>query len=66
MNREEIAKRWYASVYEQFENQADDVDFLLRVLRQETKGPQRILEVACGGGRIALPLARAGARGHGL
>lgn len=61
MNREFIAKHWYASVYEQFENQTDDVEFLLKVLKTETDGgPQTILEIACGGGRISIPLAKAG------
>lgn len=61
MNRDFIAKHWYASVYEQFENQTYDVDFLLNVLRCEMKGTlQNILEVACGGGRISIPLAQAG------
>ena len=60
-NRQFIAKHWYASVYEQFENQTGDVDFLLNVLRDQTDGsPQNILEVACGGGRISVPLAQAG------
>jgi len=60
LNRDFIAKHWYASIYEQFENQVNDVDFLLNILRRETEGPQRILEVACGGGRICVPLAKAG------
>lgn len=61
MNREFIARHWYASVYEQFENQTDDVDFLLNVLREQCGGaPQNLLEVACGGGRISIPLAQAG------
>lgn len=61
MNQEFIAKHWYASIYEQFENQTHDVDFLLNVLKEQTDGkPQNILEVACGGGRICVPLAQAG------
>lgn len=61
MNRDFIAKHWYASVYEQFENQTHDVEFLLKVLREQTNNtPQTILEAACGGGRIAVPLAEAG------
>lgn len=54
-----IAKHWYASMYEKFENQTHDVDFLLRVLTEQTGNqPQNILEVACGG-RICVPLAKA-------
>ncbi|NLO47214.1 MAG: methyltransferase domain-containing protein [Clostridiales bacterium] len=61
MNRDFIAKHWYADIYEQFENQTDDVEFLLNLLRQRKNGaPQKILEAACGGGRICLPLAKAG------
>ncbi len=60
MNRKFVAKHWYADVYEQFENQTNDVDFLLKVLRENTDTPQNILEVACGGGRICVPLAQAG------
>lgn len=61
MNKDFIAKHWYASVYEQFENQTDDVEFLLNVLAQQTNGTiQDILEVACGSGRISIPLAKAG------
>jgi len=55
-----IAKHWYAHVYEQYENQTDDVDFLLNVLSENAHAPQNILEVACGGGRICVPLAQAG------
>ena len=61
MNKKFIAKHWYASVYEQFENHTNDVEFFLKVLREQTNAePQKILEVACGGGRISVPLALAG------
>jgi len=61
LNKDFIAKHWYAYIYEQMENQTHDVEFLLEVLRRNTDGsPQRILEVACGGGRICIPLAQAG------
>ena len=61
MNTEFIQKHWYASVYEQLENQTDDVEFLLEVLKQQLGDtPQNILEAACGGGRICVPLAQAG------
>lgn len=67
MNREFILKYWYADVYEQFENQTGDVDFLLGIIARQTGGtPQNILEVACGGGRISIPLARAGHRVTGF
>ncbi len=60
MNREFIAKHWYAHIYEQFENQLNDVEFLLKVLSDHTNGALSILEPACGGGRICVPLAQAG------
>ena len=60
MDRSFIAKHWYADVYEQFENQTNDAEFLLKVLSENTRTPQTILEVACGGGRLCVPLAQAG------
>lgn len=61
MDKDFIAAYWYAYIYEQQERQTHDVDFLLDLLKRETHGaPQRILEVACGGGRICVPLAQAG------
>jgi SAM-dependent methyltransferase len=60
LNTQFIAKHWYASVYEQFENQTHDVEFLLNVLKEHTSGEVNILEVCCGGGRICVPLAQAG------
>lgn len=59
MNQNFYARHWYADVYEQFETQTNDVDFLLEVLKSIDK-PKSILEVACGGGRICVPLAQAG------
>ena len=61
MNREFIKKHWYAYIYEQMENQTNDADFLLQVLHTQLGDlPRQILEVACGGGRLTIPLARAG------
>ncbi len=61
MDRDFIAKHWYASVYEQFENETHDVEFLLDALLENAGGAKlNILEVACGGGRICVPLAKAG------
>lgn len=61
MNKQFISKHWYASAYEQFETQTNDVEFILKVFREQTgETPQNILEVACGGGRISIPLAQAG------
>ena len=61
MDFETIARHWYAHWYEHNETQTHDVQFLLDVLREQgVKAQSRILEIACGGGRIAIPLARAG------
>jgi len=55
-----IARHWYASVYEQFENYTHDVEFFIKVLNEQSCGKLNILEAACGGGRISVPLAQAG------
>lgn len=61
MNKAFIGKYWYAYIYEQLEKQTNDVEFLIKVIEQELNGEkQNILEVACGGGRISVPLAKAG------
>jgi SAM-dependent methyltransferase len=52
-----IISKWIADMYEQFETDTNDVEFLLSVIGSE---PKRILEIACGSGRILLPLARVG------
>lgn len=48
---------WYAYIYEQQVIQADEVEFILDTVGNT---PKCILEVACGGGRILEPLAKAG------
>jgi SAM-dependent methyltransferase len=61
LNKDFIARHWYADVYEQLVQDLYEVDFLLNVLREQTDGtPLNILEAACGGGRICVPLAEAG------
>ncbi len=49
--------RWYAEVYERAIQEQEDVNYLLALLGTP---PQKVLEIACGGGRIAVPLALAG------
>ena len=66
MNREFIARHWYAYIYERQEDYTQDVELLLRVLDEQSGASLNILEVACGGGRIAVPLARAGHRVTGF
>lgn len=61
MNRKFITDHWYAGAYEQFETQINDVEFIIKILHEQSGGsPLNILEVACGGGRISVPLAQAG------
>jgi SAM-dependent methyltransferase len=52
-----IRKHWYADIYERQVLQDDEVNFILAMLGKE---PKDVLEVACGGGRISIPLAKAG------
>lgn len=51
--QQEIKSHWDASLYEQQEDYRHDVDLLLGLLGGE---PRRVLDVACGAGRMALPL----------
>ena len=61
MNRDFIEQYWDASIYEQSENQTHDVEFILKVLNEQLGNTsQKLLEIACGGGRIGVPLAQAG------
>ena len=56
MDQNDLMRHWYAYIYDQ-EVVQDDVAHILSTVGA---APQRILEVACGSGRIAIPLARAG------
>lgn len=57
MNQTHIVNRWYAYIYDQFIEQPDDKKSIMTFVGET---PQRILEVACGSGRLCVPLARAG------
>ena len=52
-----LLNHWYANIYEQQVIQSDEVQYILSVVGDN---PKNILEVACGGGRIMVPLAQAG------
>ncbi|MEA4824735.1 MAG: bifunctional GNAT family N-acetyltransferase/class I SAM-dependent methyltransferase [Clostridiaceae bacterium] len=54
---ESIKNHWYAYAYDRLENETEDVSCMLTLLGD---APKNILEVCCGGGRILVPLARAG------
>ncbi len=57
MNQTFLRRHWYADIYEKEVIQAEEVNLILSIVGNE---PKRILEVACGGGRITVPLAQAG------
>lgn len=57
LNKEFYLRHWYADIYEQQVIQQNEIDFILKTVGNV---PKKILEVACGGGRISEPLARAG------
>lgn len=63
MDWEKRLHLWGADLYDQEETQTDDVDLLRRWVGII---PQSILEIACGTGRILLPLARDGHRVTGM
>jgi SAM-dependent methyltransferase len=58
-----IYRRWYAEIYEINETGTEDVKLLLELLGSK---PQKVLEIACGGGRVLVPIARAGHEATGF
>lgn len=56
-NEEKIISKWIADMYDYDETDTTDVEFALSVIGIN---PKRILEIACGSGRILVPLAKAG------
>lgn len=60
---EKIIADWSADMYEIDETETADVEFLLNCLGTT---PKHILEIACGSGRILVPLAKAGHTAVGL
>ena len=54
---QQIMDNWYAEIYDQCVTETHDIDCLLRTLGPK---PLRVLEAACGTGRILVPLAKAG------
>ena len=57
MNKDYLLGHWYAYVYNQNEEGLSDVQ---RILSYLGNAPKNVLEVACGTGRISIPLAQAG------
>ncbi len=60
---QEIYDRWFADLYELEETETEDVLLLLSLLGSK---PLKVLEPACGSGRIIVPLAKAGHQVHGF
>jgi SAM-dependent methyltransferase len=56
LNRNDLMRHWYAYIYDQ-EVIQDDVRHIASIIGA---APLHILEVACGSGRISIPLAQAG------
>lgn len=52
-----LKNHWYADIYEQQVTQSDEVEFILEMVERQ---PKKILEVACGDGRILIPLGKLG------
>ncbi|MBR6666319.1 MAG: methyltransferase domain-containing protein [Lachnospiraceae bacterium] len=63
INKEKIIADWSADMYEIDETETADVEFLLKCLGTT---PKHVLEIACGSGRILVPLAKAGHTVTGL
>ena len=57
LKEEKIIADWSADMYEIDETGTEDVEFLLACLGTT---PKHILEIACGSGRILVPLAKVG------
>ena len=62
-NEKSIISKWLTEMYDRDTLETDDVEFLLSVIGP---APKRILEIACGSGRILVPLAKAGHTVTGL
>lgn len=59
----EIYDKWFADLYELEETETEDVLLLLSLLGSKSL---KVLEPACGSGRILVPLAKAGHQVHGF
>jgi len=57
INEDAIIAKWNADMYDQNVNETNEIEFLLSII---CPAPQKILEIACGSGRILVPLAKKG------
>jgi SAM-dependent methyltransferase len=62
-NEKPIISKWIADIYDRCETDTNEIEFALSVIGPE---PKRILEIACGSGRILVPFAKAGYNVTGL
>lgn len=56
-NEKQIISEWLADMYDCNETDISDIEFALSVIGNH---PKHILEIACGSGRILVPMANAG------
>lgn len=56
-NQKKILKYWEAWIYERDEDETEMADYIVKSLGEK---PLRVLEAACGGGKLCVPLAQAG------
>lgn len=56
-NEKDIIAQWNADMYDLNETYTDDVEFALTLMGAS---PKKILEIACGSGRLLVPVAKAG------
>ena len=57
MLEEKLIADWSADMYDLHETYTDDVKFALTLIGAS---PKKILEIACGSGRLLVPVAKAG------
>lgn len=62
-NEDAVISKWISDMYDIDETDVTDVNFALSVIGKQSK---TVLEVACGSGRILVPLANAGHTVKGL
>lgn len=62
-NEEIILSKWVSDMYDMDQTDMSDVEFALSIVGEK---PKRVLEVACGSGRILVPFGKAGHTVKGL
>ena len=62
-NEEAIISKWVSDMYDMDQMDNNDIQFALSIIGEK---PKHVLEVACGSGRILVPLGKAGHTVKGL